>query len=387
MRKILLLFLITAFYTSAFSQIKEFTLIVKDIDTDEPVEEVTITALKTRQGFLTNGDGVAKVSLSRNSDLELTHSSYKSLIVRYNTLQKENVVYMESNLRLLEEVVLTQNHPQDILKGLVENSLNHVTVPANLKVYLREFYKKNDNYVYFNDGLVNFQVLGSPKNIKTDILIEQNRSVGLLDGDIDADILGYNLNNIMENYYQFKYLNEVLSKKALKEYDFQVKTYPQNEDYLAIKISPYEEAKGVLSNFYIIYDSSKKLIVEINSTVPSSRMIYMEESFFSRSNIYMLEYKNTFRIEGNLYYLTNSKEVIGFEKKYKGEKRKIEVKNYMVVTNFDTKLFGYSKENIFTDKSLINRRSTVFTPYWEFESGLVPTVEEKKIITLLGSDE
>lgn len=387
MRKILFLFLITAFYTSAFSQIKEFTLIVKDIDTDEPVEEVTITALKTRQGFLTNGDGVAKVSLSRNSDLELTHSSYKSLIVRYNTLQKENVVYMESNLRLLEEVVLTQNHPQDILKGLVENSLNHVTVPANLKVYLREFYKKNDNYVYFNDGLVNFQVLGSPKNIKTDILIEQNRSVGLLDGDIDADILGYNLNNIMENYYQFKYLNEVLSKKALKEYDFQVKTYPQNEDYLAIKISPYEEAKGVLSNFYIIYDSSKKLIVEINSTVPSSRMIYMEESFFSRSNIYMLEYKNTFRIEGNLYYLTNSKEVIGFEKKYKGEKRKIEVKNYMVVTNFDTKLFGYSKENIFTDKSLINRRSTVFTPYWEFESGLVPTVEEKKIITLLGSDE
>lgn len=387
MRKILFLFLITAFYTSAFSQIKEFTLIVKDIDTDEPVEEVTITALKTRQGFLTNGDGVAKVSLSRNSDLELTHSSYKSLIVRYNTLQKENVVYMESNLRLLEEVVLTQNHPQDILKGLVENSLNHVTVPANLKVYLREFYKKNDNYVYFNDGLVNFQVLGSPKNIKTDILIEQNRSVGLLDGDIDADILGYNLNNIMENYYQFKYLNEVLSKKALKEYDFQVKTYPQNEDYLAIKISPYEEAKGVLSNFYIIYDSSKKLIVEINSTVPSSRMIYMEESFFSRSNIYMLEYKNTFRIEGNLYYLTNSKEVIGFEKKYKGEKRKIEVKNYMVVTNFDTKLFGYSKENIFTDKSLINRRSTVFTSYWEFESGLVPTVEEKKIITLLGSDE
>lgn len=271
MRKILFLFLITAFYTSAFSQIKEFTLIVKDIDTDEPVEEVTITALKTRQGFLTNGDGVAKVSLSRNSDLELTHSSYKSLIVRYNTLQKENVVYMESNLRLLEEVVLTQNHPQDILKGLVENSLNHVTVPANLKVYLREFYKKNDNYVYFNDGLVNFQVLGSPKNIKTDILIEQNRSVGLLDGDIDADILGYNLNNIMENYYQFKYLNEVLSKKALKEYDFQVKTYPQNEDYLAIKISPYEEAKGVLSNFYIIYDSSKKLIVEINSTVPSSQ--------------------------------------------------------------------------------------------------------------------
>ena len=35
---------------------------------------------------------------------------------------------------------------------------------------------------------------------------------------MDIDVLGYNLNNIMENYYQFKYLSEVLSKKALKEY-------------------------------------------------------------------------------------------------------------------------------------------------------------------------
>jgi hypothetical protein len=285
MRKILLLFFIAAIYTSGFSQIKEFTIIVKDIDTDTPVDEVTITALKTRQGFLTNAEGVAKINLSKDSDLELVHTSYKPLVVRYSTIKKENVIYLESNLRLLDEVVLTQNHPQEILKNLMENSAKHVTVPANLKVYLREFYKKDDAYVFFNDGLVNFQLLGSPKNIKTDILIEQNRSVGFFDNDLDIDVLGYNLNNIMENYYQFKYLNEVLSKRALKEYDFQVKTYPQNEDYLAIKISPYEEVKGVLSNFYIIYDSKKKLIVEINSTIPSSRMIYMEGSFLNRSNI------------------------------------------------------------------------------------------------------
>ncbi|AWM14482.1 hypothetical protein NHF50_11730 [Flavobacterium sp. NRK F10] len=384
MRKILLLFFIAAIYTTGFSQATEFTIIVKDIDTDTPVDEVTITALKTRQGFLTNGDGVAKVNLSRKSDLELVHSSYKPLIVRYASLnQKENVIYLESNLRLLEEVILTKRHPQEILKDLVENSMQHVTVPANLKVYLREFYKKNDNYVFFNDGLLNFQILGSPEKIKTDILIEQNRTVGLLDGDINEDVLGYNLNNIMENYYQFKYLNEVLNKKALKDYDFQVKTFPQNENYLAIKISPLEEAKGVLSNFYIVYDSTKKLIVEINSTIPSSRMMFMEESFFNKTNIYTLEYKNMFRIDGSLYYLTSSKEVIGFEKKYKKEKRKIEVRNYMVVTNFDTEIFGYTKENVFKDKSLINKRSTVFTPYWEFESGLTPTVEERKIITML----
>ena len=34
------------------------------------------------------------------------------------------------------------------------------------------------------------------------------------------DVLGYNLNNIMENYYEFKYLNPLLEKSALKDYDF-----------------------------------------------------------------------------------------------------------------------------------------------------------------------
>ena len=44
-------------------------------------------------------------------------------------------------------------------------------------------------------------------------------------------------------------------------------------------------------------------------------------------------------MEDGIYYLANSKEVIGFEKKFKKENRRIEVRNHMVVTNFDKKLF------------------------------------------------
>ena len=383
-----LTFLLCFFTSFVFSQNLEFTIIVKDFDTDMPIEEVTITALRTRQGFLTNKEGKAIISLTRSSDLELVHSSYKTLIVKFSTLnKKENVVYMEPNTQQLEEYIITKDHPQEILKRIIENSKAKITIPISLKVYLHEFYKRDNEIIFFNDGLINFQILGNDKNIKTDILVEQNRAIGVLDGDIDADVLGYDLNNIIENYYQFKYLDEVLDTRAKKLYDFSVKTYPSNEDYLVIKIVPLPESKGILSDFMVVYDSNKKLIIEVSSYVTPDRLQTYKESMFASRKVYKLEFKNTFRLEGNYYYLANSKEVIGFEKYYKKKSRRIEVKNHMVITDFNKKTFEYGEKNVFKGKSLINKKTSFFTDYWDVESGFVSTPEEKAIIERLGKGD
>ena len=384
-----LTFLLFFFTSFAFSQNLEFIVIVKDLDTDLPVDEVTITALRTRQGFLTNKDGKAIINLTRSSDLEFVHSSYKKLVVKFSTLdKKENIVYMEPITQQLEEFIITKDHPQEILKRIIENSKSKITIPISLKVYLHEFYKRDNEIIFFNDGLINFQILGNEKNIKTDILVEQNRAIGVLDGDIDPNILGYDLNNIIENYYQFKYLEEVLDSRARKIYDFSVKTYPSNEDYLVIKIVPLPEAKGILSDFMVVYDSNKKLIIEVSSYVTPDRLQAYKENMFASRKVYKLEFKNTFRQEGNYYYLANSKEVIGFEKYYKKKSRRIEIKNHMVITDFNKKTFEYGDKNVFKDKSLINKRTSFFTNYWDIDSGFVSTADEKAIIEQLGkSDE
>lgn len=383
-----LTFLLWFFTTFVFSQNLEFTVIVKDFDTDLPIDEVTITALRTRQGFLTNKEGKAIISLTRSSDLEFIHSSYKTLVVKFSTLdKKENVVYLVPNTQQLEEYIITKDHPQEILKRIIENSKAKITIPISLKVYLHEFYKRDNEIIFFNDGLINFQILGNDKNIKTDILVEQNRAIGVLDGDIDADVLGYDLNNIIENYYQFKYLDELLDARAKKIYDFSVKTYPSNEDFLVIKIVPLSESKGILSDFMVVYDSNKKLIIEVSSYVTPDRLQTYKESMFASRKVYKLEFKNTFRLEGNYYYLANSKEVIGFEKYYKKKSRRIEVKNHMVITDFNKKTFEYGEKNVFKGKSLINKKTSFFTDYWDVESGFVSTAEEKAIIERLGKDD
>lgn len=380
-----LTFLLFFFTSFAFSQNLEFIVIVKDLDTDLPIDEVTITALRTRQGFLTNKDGKAIINLTRSSDLELIHSTYKKTIVKFSTLdKKENVVYLEPVTKQLEEFIITKDHPQEILKKLIENSKSKITIPVSLKVYLHEFYKRDNQIIFFNDGLINFQILGNSKNIKTDILVEQNRAIGFFDADFDANILGYDLNNIIENYYQFKYLDEVLDTKAKKLYDFSIRTYPPNEEYLVIKISPLSDSKGILSDFTVVYDSDKKIILEVSSFVKQDRLQEYKESLLATRKVYKLEFKNTFRLEGNYYYLANSKEVIGFEKRYKNKARKIEVKNHMVVTDFNKKTFEYADKNIFKGKSLINKQTSFFTNYWDVASGFVSTDEEKNIIEQLG---
>ena len=372
----------------AVAQNLDIVIIVKDFETDLPIDEVTITAIKTKQGFLTNAEGKAILHLTKPSDLEFVHSSYRTYIVKFSTLnKKENIVYLEPVTQQLEEVILTREHPQEILKQLVEKSKNQLTIPINLKIYLREFYKKNDKMVYFNDGLLNFQVLGNVKNVKSDILVEQNRAVGLLDEDIDANLLGYDLNNIIENYYQFKYLDEVLTNRAKKNYDFQVKTYLPNDAYLRIRIMPLDEAKGILSEFNVVYDTEKRLIMEITSVVTPSRLDELKAAFMTSSKVFKLEFRNVFRMEDGIYYLANSKEVIGFEKKFKKENRRIEVRNHMVVTNFDKKLFQYDSHNIFKDKSLINKKTMVFSNYWDNDSGLLATAEEKAVIDYLSKTD
>ena len=72
---------------------------------------------------------------------------------------------------------------------------------------------------------------------------------------------------------------------------------------------------------------------------------------------------------------------------YKKQNRRIEVRNHMIVTNFDKKLFQYASHNVFKEKSLINKKTSVFSSYWDNNSGLLATAEEKTIIDFLAKTE
>ena len=385
-RIILLLFLI--YNVSVLSQNVEKSIVLKDVDTNLPIEDVTVFIAKTKQTLLSNTEGTVTFVLNGVSNIQITHSSYNTIKLRSTLLKdKENIFYLKNNVNDLDEIIVTKKHPQKILSELVENSTKKLTVPARLKVYSREFLKLNGNYAYYNDGLMNFQLYGNDKGFKNNILVEQNRSYGLVNEEISDDALGYNLNNIMQNYYNFKYLNPLLEASSKKQFDFLIKGYSANSDYNLMVVTPLESAKGLLDDYTILYDRKKKLIVEVSTVVSPTTLANIEDKkAIGSKNIYKSLFKTIYRIDGFEYYLIGSKEEIGFEKIDKKKTTNIEVKNCFVITNFSNKRFTYKDSDVFKDKTLYNKKNSILTNYWEV-SGLTSTDEEQQIITRIENRE
>ena len=359
----------------------EKSIVLKDADTNLPIPDATVFVVKTKQSLLSNVDGIVSFILNGASNILITQTAYTSITVRSSTLKEnKNIVYLKKIINDLDEIIITKQHPQKILKSIIENSISKLTAPARLKVYSREFFKLNGNYSYYNDGLMNFQIFGKQKKFNTNILVEQNRAYGLIDQDISADLLGYNLNNIMENYYNFKYLNPLLTASAKKDYDFIIKGYVANKDYYIMSARPTDEAKGLLDNFTIIYDHKKKMIIEVSSFIaPNILAKVKDKTSVGSKNINKSLFKTIYRYDGTNYYLVSSKEEIGFEKIEKKKTTSIEVRNYFVTTNFSNQNYSFKESEVFKDKTLFNVKNKILSNYWE-SSGLTATDEEQEII-------
>ena len=385
LRNILLLFFIVLSFVVS-SQNVERTILLKDKETNLPIEDATILILKTKQNLLSNSEGKVSFVLKGTSNIEITHTSYTAITIRSTSLKEmETIIYLNNNVNGLDEIILTKRHPQKILASLIENSKKKLTVPARLKVYSREFFKLNGEYSYYNDGLINFQIYDRVRKANSNILVEQNRSIGLLDNVNTSDLLGYNLNDIMENYYNFKYLNPLLESVAKKEFDFLIKVYSKNKEYNIITAYPNENSKRLSDDFSIIYDPKEKLIIEVSSVIsPNELAKTKDKTAIGSKNIYKSLFKTIYKIDNANYYLVSSKEEIGFEKIEKSGTKNIEVRNYFLTTNFSTKNYSFKDSEVFKDKTLYNKKNVVLSDYWNV-SGLTATDEEQQIINFIDS--
>lgn len=366
---------------TVFSQTNERTLILMEKDSNLPIEGAIVVVLKTKQVLMSNSEGKVVFELKGGSNVKVTHSSYLPLVIKWTSLNlPENVVYLNSKLNTLDDIVVTKLHPQEIIKELVNNSIKRLNVPARLKAYSREFFKLNGNYAYFNDGLINFQLYKDQKKVKSVLLVEQNRSFGLVDDEISTDLLGYNLNVSMEKYYVFTVLRPLLDEKSRKKYNFLVKVYPLNQEYNEITAIPMEGTTELLDDFKIIYDVKRKLIIEINAEVsPITLEGLKEDTSKGAKNIIRSVFKTNYRIDAENYYLISSKEEINYEVNTGNETKNIEVLNNLVTTNFNIQNYTYKESDVFKDKTLFNIKNSILTDYWNV-SGLTPTAKELEII-------
>ncbi|MHC0448347.1 hypothetical protein ACWA1F_23290 [Flavobacterium sp. 3-218] len=383
MKRLLLLFAVLLLNMSVFAQSEEYSIIVKDIETQLPIENATVVIMKTKQILLSNEEGKVTFMLTGGSNVQVSETNYEDITVRWTSLNGDQkfVIYLKSKDNKLDEVVLSKEAPDKILQKLVNNSIKKISISHRQKVYVREFFMLDNQYSYYNDGLVNFQF--DKNNNATTLLVEQNRSYGLLETDISADLRGYNLNNIMENYSNFKYFDPLLDSKSRKEYDFTIKGHSTNKDYYVMSVSPLDKAKEAIDNFQIIYDPLKKLIMEFTISVTPLNLDKIEEKTKEgEKNMTKSFVKVNYRWDGTDYYVLSSNEEIGYSIIQKEKPKNIQVRNSFITTGFNKQNFTYKESDVFKEKSLFNKKNKILTNYWDI-SGFTATDEEKAIIASL----
>lgn len=383
MKKLILLFVL-CFNFSVFAQKIEYSIVVKDIETQLPIENAAVFILKTKQTLISNKDGKVTFELTGGSNIQVSETNYEKVTLRWGSLKPDMfVVYLKSNNNKLDEIVVSKEKPFKTLSKIVSNSRQKLADSYRLKVYVREFFMLDNKYSYYNDGLVNFQFVAKQKKVNTTLLVEQNRSYGLLETDVSTDLKGYNLNNIMENYSNFKYFDPLLDAKTKKEYDFITKGHPKNKKYYVMTATPLNKPKKALDSFEITYDPEKKLIIEFTISIAPGNIPEPEEKpSVGSKHITRSFVKVCYRADGLDYYLLCSNEEIAYDLILKDKVKNIQVRNNFVTTNFNRNNFTYSESDVFKEKSLFNKKNKILTNYWDI-SGFTATDEEKAIVSSL----
>lgn len=376
--------MILVFNANVFAQSTEYSIIVKDIETQLPIDNAMVVIMKTKQVLLSNEDGKVTFVLNGASNVQISEMNYENLTVRWATLKEDEfVVYLKNKNNKLDEIVLSKESPQKILQKIVSTSAKKLTTPYRLKVYVREFFMLDNKYSYYNDGLVNFQFSGNKKKATTTLLVEQNRSYGLLETDVSADLRGYNLNNIMENYCNLNYFQPVLNPKNKKEYDYIIKGHPNNKNYYIMNITPFDKTKKGLDSFEVVYDPEKKIIIEFSCILNPANLDKIDEKpVIGSKNVIKSIVKVNYRLDGADYYVLSSNEEIAYNLTLKDQVKNIQVRNSFVTTNFNKQNFTYNESDVFKEKTLFNKRNKILTNYWDI-SGFTATDEEKAIIKAL----
>ena len=383
--KNLFFFGLILFSVLSFSQTKEVVLVFKDKTSGALIENVVVAILRTDENFQSNKEGVVKFNLNKPSRINIKHTEYKEISLNSVTIKElETVVFLESISQDIEDVVITNRKSFSILKTLINKSMKQLTAPINLKIYSREFFKYNNEYTSYSDGLVNFCLKEKPDKFAADILVEQNRTYNLVNNEkIIKKTLSYNMYDIIQNYYDFKYIANLAESKAKKKFEFEIKTVRGKADFYQMVISPKPEIEEFLPTVTIIYDNKKNIILELEYFVEPNRFEYSDVSNLKvvKGKVFHSTFKALYILDGDEYFLASTKEEIGLMVKDKKDvENKVEIANYLITTQHSRKFVPYEKEDVFKEKSLINKKNAIITEYWETNSGLLLTADEKKIV-------
>jgi len=285
------------------SNAQSFQGVIKNIETGEPIGQITI--ISADQTYFVTSNEKGEVVLPETAlNKKLFIDDYEYVYSEKTFTDTQPFVWeLTPNSETLEEIVIYEDAVKT-LDEIIANSIKSFSNNVKLEAYYRENYIENGRTASFADGIVDFYV-----NNKIDMVAKQTRVKDFSQVEESNRVMATTPTQVVDFSMRFSTISTMLKEK--NKYEFYVTAKQVGEKTIhTCYINPKEKSKKrFLLKGYFVFDESKKLILEASYGFDPEKKKYNSTMnvIIGKFDFNDLSFKSKYMATDLLYYPSYSK--------------------------------------------------------------------------------
>lgn len=383
MKNSLLLFFV--FCTTTLLAQKSVQGIIKDTETNQPIEYAIIVGNISGKSTVTNSEGRFRLNLSaEDSKIIVKHLSYFTKELPVNATQSFNI-QLQSTTESLEEIVILQTSIKSEIKKAIKTSQARFANNLKLNTFYRELLYINGDMYQYEDAEVNYYLQSINKS---NVVVKESRSVKFANEEAkkfdSISRVHYYWGDFKENVayeFDFKLVKRIISDK---EYDLYLttKTAGDGTELNILHFNPTDNAKKATLSGTVVYGAQDYLIREIKAGLAEKFMSnneFMQQnnhrfkrSFYNRTTIFNL-YNNKYSLTYTSYRIFGVSQVLNQLTKVGGVME-------LLVDSVEENPATVKPETFYTREKLTPLGKNYKTKYWKKFNVVPLTYKEEQML-------
>lgn len=383
MKNSLLLFFV--FCTTTLLAQKSVQGIIKDSETNQPIEYAIIVGNISGKSTVTNSEGRFRLNLSaEDSKIIVKHLSYFTKELPVNATQSFNI-QLQSTTESLEEIVILQTSIKSEIEKAIKTSQARFANNLKLNTFYRELLYINGDMYQYEDAEVNYYLQSINKS---NVVVKESRSVKFANEEAkkfdSISRVHYYWGDFKENVayeFDFKLVKRIISDK---EYDLYLttKTAGDGTELNILHFNPTDNAKKATLSGTVVYGAQDYLIREIKAGLAEKFMAnneFMQQnnhrfkrSFYNRTTIFNL-YNNKYSLTYTSYRIFGVSQVLNQLTKVGGVME-------LLVDSVEENPATVKPETFYTREKLTPLGKNYKTKYWKKFNVVPLTYKEEQML-------
>ncbi|KAA5535242.1 carboxypeptidase-like regulatory domain-containing protein [Paenimyroides baculatum] len=360
--------------------------IIKDTETNKPIQYVMIIGNVSGKSTVTNSEGRFQFNLpAQDSKLIIKHLDYFTQELSAKNKKSFNV-QMQSSTESLEEIVILKTSIKEEIEKAIKTSQEKFAKNLKLNTFYRELLYINETMYKYEDAEIDYYLQSINKS---NVIVKESRSVKFSNKEVKkfdslATVSYYwgDFKERVSNEFDFKLIKSIISDK---EYDLYItaKTAADGTELYVLNFNPIDNAKKATLSGKMIYGAHDYLIREIkvdldtkfitnSEYLPNNNGHWRQRTFYNRTTLFNL-YNNKYSLTYVSYRVYGDSEV-------RNQLNQIGGFVELLVDSVDENPSKPNSENFYTDIKLTPLGKNYKTKYWKKFNVVPLTFKEEQML-------